>query len=157
MVKHHVGGDLVVLLALRLTIGSDAGIKQAGGNVNRVGVGTGQHLIQAVNQALALVARLGVLAVNVHVARNLPVFVADVLQPGTDVVLIHRPDITRRHMLAVHFRMAQRHWVTLKRVVSLFDFCCRVQLPVHHDIVHDRRDAANHDMWLAVDGFSGDV
>ena len=60
-------------------------------------------------------------------------------------------------MLAVNLRVTQRHRVTLKRVVGLFDFCCRVQLPVHHDIVHDRRDAANHDMWLAVDDFSGDV
>ncbi|VAF52263.1 Uncharacterised protein [Enterobacter hormaechei] len=79
MVKHHVGGDLVVLFALRLAVGGDTGIQQACRDMNRVGVGTGQHLIQAVDQALALVARLGVLAVNVHVARNLPVFVADVL------------------------------------------------------------------------------
>ncbi len=36
MVKHHVGSDLVVLLALRLAVGSDAGIQQAGGDVDRV-------------------------------------------------------------------------------------------------------------------------
>ena len=157
MVKHHVGGDLVVLLALRLAVGSYAGIQQAGGDVDRGGVGAGQHLIQAVNQALALIARLGVLAVNVHVARHFAVIVTDVLQPGPDVILVYGTDIACRHMLAVHFRVAQRHRITLERVVGLFDFCCRVQLPVHHDIVHDRRDAANHDMWLAVDGFSCDV
>ncbi|MNT36932.1 hypothetical protein D3C72_1730440 [compost metagenome] len=82
---------------------------------------------------------------------------ADVLKPCADVVVVHRTDIACRYMLAVHFWMAQRHRVALQRVVGFFDFCCRVQLPVHHNIVHDRRDAANHDMWLAVDGFSGDV
>ena len=157
MVKHHVGGDFVVLFSLRLAVGGDTGIQQAGGDVDRIGIGAGQHLVQAVNQALALLAGFGVLAVNVHVASHLPTFVADVLQPSTDVIFIHRPDIASRNMLAIHFRVAQRHRVTLERVVGLFDFCCRVQLPVHHDIVHDWRDAANHDMWLAVDGFSGDV
>ncbi|CZW09640.1 Uncharacterised protein [Enterobacter hormaechei] len=79
MVEHHVGGDLVVLFALRLAVGGDTGIQQAGGDMDRVGVGTGQHLIQAINQALTLLAGFGVLPVNIHVASHLPVFVADVL------------------------------------------------------------------------------
>ncbi len=125
--------------------------------MDRLGVGTGDHLIQATNQALALLTGLGVLAVDIHITADFSVFVADVLEPCADVVVIHRPDIACGNVLPVHLRVAQRHRVTLKRVVGFFDFGCRVQLPIHHNIVHDRRDAANHDMWLAVDGFSCDV
>jgi hypothetical protein len=52
MVKHHVGGDLVVLLALRLAVGGDAGIQQAGGDVD------GSELVPAIISSRRLIRRL---------------------------------------------------------------------------------------------------
>ena len=83
---------------------------------------------------------------------------ADVLQPCacrySFTARTSRADIT----FAVNLQVAQRHRVTLKRVVKAFSISAA---GYNFRFITTYRGATGvmprTDMWLAVDGFSGDV
>ncbi|SAC81068.1 Uncharacterised protein [Enterobacter hormaechei] len=152
VVELHIAGDPRMLFALGLTGLFLFVREQSGREVNRVGIGTGDHLVQAINKALSVRLRLGHSLIDINVHDDLIAGFADVLRPGTYVVGVNRARVIGADILAIYHRVRQRHQLAFHRLVAVVNLLRRVQAAIHHDVIDDRNRTTNDVVFLAVDG-----
>ena len=109
MVELHVVSDPGVFLLFRFPCLLLFVQQQSGGDMNRIGVIAGNHVVQALDKALTV--RLGICysLIDVNVHHDLIVGLADVLSPCPGVVIVDRLRIVGADVFAVHHRVADRH------------------------------------------------
>ena len=119
--------------------------------MDRVGVGAGDHLIEAINQTLAVRLCLGDRLIDINVHDDLVARLTDVLRPGSDVIAVNGPRVIGADIFAIYHRVRERHQLAFHRLVAVVNLLRRVQAAIHNNVIDDRNRTTNDVVLLAVD------